>query len=71
MSTMQAIQAATGWAAECVGLDKDIGTISTDKFADLVVLSGNPLDDISIIQDPDKIKMVIKGGEIFVDRSTK
>jgi imidazolonepropionase-like amidohydrolase len=68
MTTMQAIQAATGWAAECVGLDKDIGTISTGKFADLVVLEGNPLDDIRIIQDPEKIKMVMKGGKLFVDR---
>ena len=67
MSNAQAIQAATGWAAECVGLDNDIGTLESGKFADLIVLDGDPLRDIGLLRDQEKIKLVLKGGEAFVD----
>ena len=67
MSPMQAIQAATGWAAECVGLDREIGTIETGKLADLLVLDGDPLSDISVVRDQDKMMLVMKGGEAFID----
>ncbi len=68
MSTNQAIQAATGWAAECVGLDKDIGTVEAGKLADLLVVDGDPLANISVLRDQERIKLVLKGGEAFVDR---
>ena len=68
MSNMQAIQAATGWAAECVGLEHEIGTISSGKLADLLVLDGDPLKDISILRNPDRISLIMKNGEIFVDK---
>ncbi len=67
MSNMQAIQAATGWAAECVGLEKDIGTVQPGKLADLLVLDGDPLKDISVLRDQGRFKLVIKAGESFVD----
>ena len=70
MSTSQAIQAATGWAAECVGLGKDIGTVEAGKLADLLVLDGDPLRDISVLRDQSRFKLVIKGGESFVDNLT-
>ena len=68
MTGMQAIQAATGLAAECAGLQKDIGTLESGKFADLLVLEGDPSKDISILRNRDKIKMVMKGGDAFVDK---
>jgi len=67
MSNAQAIQAATSWAAECVGLDKDIGTVAPGKLADLLVLDGDPLRDISVLRDQSRFKLVLKGGEAFVD----
>ena len=67
MSNMQAIQAATSWAAECVALEKDIGTVQAGKLADLLVLDGDPLRDISVLRDQGRFKLVIKGGESFVD----
>jgi imidazolonepropionase-like amidohydrolase len=70
MSPMQAIQAATGWAAECVGLEEDIGTIRAGKLADLLVVDGDPLRDIGLLRNREKIKLVMKGGEAFVDRLT-
>ena len=69
MSNMQAIQAATGWAAECVGLDKEIGTLTKGKFADLLLLQGDPLRDIQVLRDQDHFMMVMKGGEAYVDRT--
>ena len=68
MSPMQAIQAATGWAAECVGMEKDIGTVEAGKLADLVIIDGNPISDIRILQDKDKFMRVFNGCSLFVDQ---
>jgi imidazolonepropionase-like amidohydrolase len=68
MTPMQAIQAATGWAAECCGLDREVGTIEAGKLADLLVLEGDPLRNIGVLRDRERIKLVMKGGEVFVDR---
>jgi imidazolonepropionase-like amidohydrolase len=63
-SEMQAIQAATKTAAEALMLP-DLGTIEKDKIADLIVIDGNPLEDIMILQDVDKINMVFKEGKLM------
>ena len=68
MPNMQAIQACTGWAAECVGLDQDIGTVTRGKYADLLVIDGDPLHNIEALRQPDSIKLVMKGGETVVDK---
>jgi imidazolonepropionase-like amidohydrolase len=68
MSPMQALQAATGQAAECLGLEADLGTIAPGKLADLVVVAGNPLQDITLLQHPQRIVLVLKDGRICVDR---
>src|SRR5271156_2426624 len=46
MTPMQALQAATGWAAECLGQEADLGTVAPGRLADLVVVAGDPLADI-------------------------
>ena len=68
MSNMQAIQATTGWAAECVGLENEIGTITPGKLADLLVIAGDPLKDISILRNPEKMNLIMKNGDIFVNK---
>jgi imidazolonepropionase-like amidohydrolase len=68
MSPMQALQSATGWAAECLGLERDIGTVQVGKLADLVVVDGDPLQDIAVLQDLQRIKLVFKEGQVYVDR---
>ena len=65
---MQALQAATGWAAECLGLEGEVGTVTPGKRADLVAVDGNPLQNITVLQDVQRIKLVLKGGDVCVDR---
>jgi imidazolonepropionase-like amidohydrolase len=68
LTPMQALRAATGLAAECLGLEQEIGTLEKGKRADLVVVDGDPLADVTILQDPKRIKMVIKDGKVEVRR---
>src|SRR3954471_12523888 len=68
MTPMQALQAATGWAAECCGREDELGTVQPGKLADLVVVDGDPLADISVLRDPARIALVVKDGKIAADR---
>ena len=68
LSNMQAIQTATGWAAECIGEEKNFGTVGKGKYADFLIVDGDPLKDISVIRNKETIKMVMKGGVAYIDR---
>jgi imidazolonepropionase-like amidohydrolase len=67
-TAMQAIEAGTRLAAEVLGLENLVGTLEAGKEADLILVSGDPLKDIRILQDKENIKMVVKGGEVLIDR---
>tara|TARA_B100001750_G_C15483580_1_gene586984 strand:+ start:383 stop:1639 length:1257 start_codon:yes stop_codon:yes gene_type:complete len=62
MTPMQAIESATRVASECVGIESDVGTLQVGKYADLIVLDGNPLDDISIMSKKTTIRMIMQEG---------
>ena len=62
MTPMQAIRAGTSVASELLGWSETAGTVEAGKWADLVAVSGNPLQDIKELQ---KVKFVMKGGVIF------
>lgn len=61
MTPMQAIRSATIVAAQMMGWDDRIGTIESGKFADIVAVPGNPLDDISVME---KVSFVMKDGAV-------
>ena len=61
LSPLQAITAATSGAAQALGLE-DVGAIAPGKRADLLVVDGNPLDDIGMLRDRARIWLVIKDG---------
>jgi imidazolonepropionase-like amidohydrolase len=65
MTPMQALVAGTSWAAECLGLEKETGTIQRGKTADLVVVDGDPSKDITLLQDKGRIKLVMKEGKVY------
>src|SRR5579871_1101841 len=71
MTPLQALRAATGWAAECIGRGDDLGTLERGKLADLVVVAGDPLAEVSILQERQRIALVIKDGVIAVDRRAR
>lgn len=62
MPPMKAIQSATLECARLIGIEKDLGTVESGKFADLVAVPGNPLTDISLMT---KVSFVMKGGKIY------
>jgi imidazolonepropionase-like amidohydrolase len=68
MTPMEAIQTATRNAAEAMWLGKDLGTIETGKFADILAIDGDPSRNISVLSSKDNIKMVMKEGEAWVDK---
>lgn len=70
MPEMEAIMAATRNAAEALGWEHDLGTIEKEKLADIIIVEGDPLKDIKILQNKQKIRRVIKDGRIEVSRET-
>jgi imidazolonepropionase-like amidohydrolase len=63
-TSMDAILSATRINAKILGMDDIIGTVEPGKKADLIVVEGNPLDDISILNETENIKMVLLDGKI-------
>ena len=63
LTPMEAIVAGTRTGAELMFMEDQIGTLEPGKLADLVVVAGNPLENITILGEPDKIKLVLKNGE--------
>jgi len=61
MTEMEALIAATRTSADLCGVADRMGTVEVGKLADLIVVSANPLEDISNIR---KLKLVLKGGKL-------
>ncbi len=64
MTTMQAIVATTKTASECICTQKDVGTLEPGKLADLLILDGDPLADIKLLQDKTKLTLIMQGGRV-------
>ena len=67
MTPAQAIRAATVNAADLIGRSTDVGTVESGKFADIVAVSANPLQDVTLLQH---VGFVMKGGVIYKDKLT-
>ena len=63
LSPMEAIVCATRNNAMVLGLQDEIGTLEAGKQADLIIVDGDPLADISVLRDREKILAVYKGGK--------
>jgi imidazolonepropionase-like amidohydrolase len=61
-TSMKTIVASTSLNAEILGLQDRIGSVTVSKLADLIAVSGNPLTDISVLQN---VHFVMKGGTVY------
>jgi imidazolonepropionase-like amidohydrolase len=62
MPPLFAIQAATRNASQLLKRDKDLGSVTAGKFADVVAVAGNPLDNISLLK---QVSFVMKEGVVY------
>ena len=62
---MEAIRMATQYAADLIGISEKAGTIEPGKWADLIAVTGDPLQDIRRLED---VQFVMKGGVTFKAR---
>lgn len=63
-SEMDAITSATGTSAEIMGWEDRVGSLEPGKYADVIAVPGNPLDDIALLE---RVHWVMKGGKVYRD----
>lgn len=64
MTPLAAIRSATLNAAELMGWSDRVGELSTGHFADLLLVAGDPLQDVRTLKKP---LLVMKGGTVYLD----
>jgi imidazolonepropionase-like amidohydrolase len=67
MTPAQAIRAATANAADLIGRSKDVGSIEAGKYADIIAVSADPLQDVRALEN---VGFVMKGGVVYKDQLT-
>jgi len=65
MTPMEVLVAATRLGGELMMMPDELGQIREGFLADILLVDGNPLKDLAVLQDPERIKLVMKDGEIF------
>jgi imidazolonepropionase-like amidohydrolase len=66
MTPLAALQSATLNAADLMGWSAKTGTLEPGKWADIIAVEKNPLDDVRVLQD---VKFVMKAGTVFKDET--
>ena len=61
LSPLQSIQSATINAADLLGWSDKIGAVEPGKWADIIAVDGDPLQDVTTLE---RVKFVMKGGEV-------
>ena len=67
-SPLETLKCATQTGAEILGREKEIGTLAPGKLADVLVVDGDVLADISILEDRRRILAVLPGGVVKAGR---
>jgi imidazolonepropionase-like amidohydrolase len=61
LTPMEALVAATGRASELLGQQNDLGTVAKGRYGDILILDGNPLENIQNIR---RVRTVLKSGQV-------
>lgn len=64
----EVLVAATKWGGEIMTMEDQIGTLEEGKLADLLVVNGNPLEDITILQPQESFALVMKDGHVMTNQ---
>ena len=64
MGPIKSLVAATRTNAELVGMGSEIGTLEAGKLADIIAVDGNPVDDITLLQDEKNIPLILQSGRL-------
>jgi len=67
MSSMDAILSATKLGGQIMGMGGELGQVKEGFLADLLLVDGDPLKDVAILQDKNKLLMIMKDGVMFKD----
>ena len=67
MTPMEVIVASTSKAAECIERP-ELGALAAGKIADILVVDGDPLDDIGVMQQRERLHLVMKAGKAFTNK---
>jgi imidazolonepropionase-like amidohydrolase len=71
LSPMESLVSATKTNASLFGMEDEIGTVEEGKLADLLVVEGNPLENIAVLQKKSNLKLIMKGGRAFMSELEK
>jgi imidazolonepropionase-like amidohydrolase len=67
LTPAEALRAATTNGAALLGMEKSLGAVAPGYYADIVAVEGDPLKDIQVVID--RVRWVMKGGRVVVDKS--
>ena len=67
IAPLDVLRWATSTPAHVMGMEAELGTVAEGKLADLIAVDGDPLVDISCLEDPARIPLVMKGGVAVKD----
>jgi cytosine/adenosine deaminase-related metal-dependent hydrolase len=62
LTPQETLKVITIFGAEAIGMQRDVGSLESGKFADLIVLDKNPLENI---RNTNTIRYVMKNGELY------
>jgi len=62
LTPREALTIGTLNCAKVMGLDDKLGTLKPGKFGDLIAVDGDPLEDVRVLQDKDRVRLVLAGG---------
>jgi len=62
---MESLQIGTINGAKVMKMEDKIGSLDAGKFADIVIVEGDPLSDITVLSDADHVRLVMKEGKVY------